>query len=91
MDPNPEYQSTYGKRYLHGEPGELETNITLETLRSFKKEHPDFIGHRRIYQVHRKLKEKKIRDHLKHAKALHRYRLHLFSGMYFFPDVLIML
>ena len=48
MDESEEYKETFGKRFLHNEKGELEINFTLEELDQLKKEHPEFIGHKRI-------------------------------------------
>ncbi len=83
MDSSPEYIATHGKRYLTGKPGELETNITLKLIESFKKQHPEFIGHKRIFQASRMDNKEHLMAAIERAKTLHRSNLVSLSKLKF--------
>ena len=51
IDESGEYNETNGKRFLNNEKGALEINITLELIHQFMEQHPEFIGHKRIFQT----------------------------------------
>ncbi len=60
-----------GKKYLDNNEGELEINITLQVLEEFQKDHPEFIGHRRIMNNVRVVCPEDVTDNMRLAVKLH--------------------
>ena len=71
IDDSGDHNRTYGKRYLKNQLGALEINTTLHLLERFMEQHPEFIGHRRIFQASRPVEPDEINATLRHALHLH--------------------
>jgi len=52
MDPSGANNATNGKKFLD-QGGDLEVDTTLKLVENFTRDHPEFIGHRRISYTHR--------------------------------------
>ena len=72
IDDSLDYNRTYGKRYFNNQLGALEINITLHMLEQFMEEHPEFIGHRRIFQTTRPVEPEVVNTSMQYALYLHR-------------------